>query len=136
MANGFHGPEAEWKRMEAPLLQTDEIFRTIAEKHHLHLSSNVKLWPGRLLTWGKDIRRLVHLFLEDDKALTFKLWLCASEDRPGARYCKQELLINQQPIEAFLSNLPSLLEEAYCRVNSWQSEQLEFATVLGSGPVR
>ena len=129
MANGFHGPDAEWKRMEAPLLQTDEAFRAAAEKHQLRLSANVKLWPERSLTWGIDIRRLIQLFLKDENVLTFNLWLSASEDRPGVRYWKQEMLVDQQPIEAFLNNLPSLLEEAYARVNSWQSDQLELATV-------
>ncbi len=136
MANGFYGSDAEWQRMELPLLSTDAAFRACAERHNLQLSMNAKDWPERSLHWDNGIQRLIQLYLVDDKLLTFNLWLCASEDRPGARYWKQEFMVEKQPVALFCKDLPRLLEEAFTRVDSWDSKGLVFATTLSGTAAR
>jgi hypothetical protein len=130
MPNGFQGSDLEWQRIEAPLLRIDSALEMFASAHGLTISKNYHNHPERSLTWGAGsagLRRLIQLYLTDSKLLTFNIWLCASQDRGSSRYWKQEFLLKEQSIETFVGTLPSLLEGAYLKVNSWAAEDLERA---------
>jgi hypothetical protein len=128
MPNGFQGSDAEWRRMEGPLLQADPILKTFATAQSLSVTKNYHNWPERSVTWGAPIRRLIQLYLEDSDRLTLNLWLCASEDRGSSRYWRREFLVKDRRLEDFPRDLPALLKEAYSTVNSWTADELEFAT--------
>ena len=127
MPNGFQGSESEWQRIEAPLLRVDSALELFASAHGLGISKNYHNHPERSLTWGAGLRRLIQLYLADSRLLTFNMWLCASQDRGSSRYWKQEFLLKEQSIDIFFSTLPSLLNEAYRKVDSWTAEDLERA---------
>ena len=130
MPNGFQGTDEAWARIEAPLLVLDPALEAFAHEHGLSLGRNYHNWPERSLKWGAPIERLIQVYLEDEKALTWNVWLCASEDRGAARYWKRAFLRQAVPIEEIERALPGLLEEALAQVNTWSREQLEFATKL------
>jgi hypothetical protein len=121
MPNGFQGSELEW------LLRVDSALEMFASAHELTFSKNYHNHPERSITWGAGLRRLIQLYLADSKLLTFNMWLCASQDRGSSRYWKQEFLLKEQSIETFFGTLPSLLDEAYRKVDSWTAEDLERA---------
>ena len=130
MPNGSDNDEQARTRREAPLLRLDPALEGFARDHRVALGRNYHGGPERSLTWGAPIRRLIQIYPEDEAALTWNVWLCASEDRGRARYWKQEFLERAVPIDAMERALPQLLERARLRVESWSSDQLEYATGL------
>jgi hypothetical protein len=130
MPNGFDGIDAEWHRMEAPLLAVDDTLLRFAAAHDMELTKNYHEWPERSLTWGTAIRRLIQLYAADTDQPTFNLWLCASQDRGLSRFWKREFLLEKKPLDTFAAELPELLEKAREKVNSWTKEDLEFATKI------
>lgn len=135
MANGgWHGTQEEWRRIEAPLLGIDPVMEAFATQHGLVLSKNLKDWPSRHVEWGADVRCLIQLYLVNQHALTFSLWLCASEDRGNMRYWRQEKAINEMRLSEFSSALAEHLQSGRTKLLEWSedSAQLEFATVLRS----
>jgi hypothetical protein len=130
MPNGFHGTDQAWSRLEAPLLRLDSALEIFARQHSLSLGRNYHNWPERSLKWGVPVNRVIQFYLEDEEALSWNVWLCASEDRGAARYWKRAFLKQAVPIEEIERDLSRLLEEALAQVNAWSSEELEFATNL------
>jgi hypothetical protein len=130
MPNGFYGTDEAWIRLEAPLVRLDPLLEGFALDHGFSVSRNYHNWPERSLEWGAPIRRLIQIYLHDDEALTWNMWLCASEDRGPNRYWKQEFLKRAASIEEVEGAWPNLLEEARLCLESWSSDQLEFATKL------
>jgi hypothetical protein len=131
MPNGFQGSDIEWRRIEAPLLQLDPVLQQFADSHNLILSRNYHNEPERSVRWDNGVQRLIQLCLEDSDRLTLNLWLCAFQDRGGARYWRREHLVKAKSLSEFSERLPSLLDEAYAIVNSWTADSLEFATSPG-----
>ena len=131
MANGGHwATDDEWRRVEAPLLEVDAEIGQFAKEFGLCVTKNLKDWPERSIAWGSAIRRLIQLYLVDEKLLTFNLWLCASQDRGDERYWKQERLINAKTVPEFKDSLPVLLREARMKVEAWSERDLEFVVHL------
>lgn len=133
MPDGFHGRDDEWGRFEAPLLALDDMLTSFAARRGLALSRNTRSWPARSLEWGGDVSRLIQLYLADEARVTFHLWVCASQDRGGKRYWRQEFLIKDQPADALLADLPRLLEIAFDTADAWTSADLELAGGLVGG---
>lgn len=92
MPNGHYGTEEEWKRLEAPLREIDAALELFARRHNTALSRNYHNWPERSLRWGADPERLIQIYLENEQRLTWNLWLCASQDRDGQRFWRQQSL--------------------------------------------
>src|SRR5918995_6000947 len=93
MANGgWHGTDEEWKRIEAPLKSFDVELGRFVSKHGLVVTKNPKDWPERSIVWGSDVRCLIQVFLVDQAELTLNFWICASQDRDGSRFWKNEML--------------------------------------------
>ena len=133
MANGgWYGTKDEWARLESPLIEVDPILSAFAKEFRLEIGKNFKDWPERSLEWGGSTRRLIQLYLADEKLLTFHLWLCASQDRGGKRYWKQESPVKGLPVSEFKDSLATLLREGKKTLDSWGEADLEFATNLGA----
>lgn len=132
MANGgWCGTKEEWARLESPLIEVDPIIHSFATEFGLEVTKNFKDEPERSIIWGGDIRRLIQLYLVDKKQLIFNLWLCASQDRNGSRYWKQETPIKAQTISSFKGSLPMLLRNSRSLLESWDEDNLEFVTEVG-----
>ena len=131
MASGGHWhSRTEWDRVEAPLLQLDSVLASFASRFKLELTKNRKDWPDRSLQWNDGVRRLIQIYLADEHALTFNLWVCASQDREGKRFWKQDFLIQARPAEDFQAELDALLLRAKALLDSWEEGDLEFITEL------
>lgn len=127
MPNGHHGSDAEWERLESPLRQLDGVIEAFAKAHSLAVSKNARGWPNRSMRWGDPLSRLIQIYLEDEKQLTFALWVSAYEDRDGVRYWKKHTLRERMTAEVLLGELPRDLVEAFDRVSSWSKADLEKA---------
>jgi len=131
MTNGGHWKSAgEWNRVEAPVLGLDNALSEFAKQYGLEVTKNHKGWPERSIEWGEGIRRLIQVFLADEDRLTFNVWICASQDRDGGRYWKQEMLVKAQPIAAFRDAFPELLRQGRQMLESWQDKHLALAARL------
>jgi len=133
MANGgWYETQAEWERLEAPLLRVDPLIADFAVERSVRLTKNNKDWPERSLKWGEQPSCLIQLYLAEQEALTWNLWLCCSEDREGERFWRKDFLVQERRMDEFAANLPALLAQGFARVNRWADapEQLEFATKL------
>ena len=133
MANGgWYGTKEEWERIEKPLLAADPIIDAFVSEFRLTVTKNHKDWPERSIEWGNGVRCLMQLYLVDKESLAFNLWLCASEDRGGERYWKQETPIKQTRIPDFIGELASQLRAGRNALVEWSNnrDQLTFATKL------
>lgn len=129
MANGgYWRTKAEWQRVEEPLLQLDPSLCEFATQFGLQVTKNHKDWPERSIEWGTRIRLLIQVYLADPENLTFNLWLCASQDRSGKRFWKQETPIQSKPVADFQSTFASLLREGKAKLEGWSEADLEFVT--------
>ena len=134
MANGgWYGTEEEWQRVEAPLLEIDDIFQAFADSLGYPVERNYKDNPSRSIVWDNGVRCLIQLFQVNETALTFNLWICASLDKGGRRYQRDETLVNGMQVHEFAPTLPQLLDKAATKLHEWSSkpENLEFKTTLG-----
>jgi hypothetical protein len=134
MANGgWHGTKEEWDRIESPLKEIDSDLHQFSKKYGLLLTKNCKDWPERSLTWATDVQCLIQIFLVDAKALTFNLWICASQDRSDSRFWKQEMPCKEVSITEIKNNFLVRLEEGKRKIDYWSQhpEVLEFVTKLG-----
>ncbi len=132
MANGgYWESEAAWRRVEAPLIDIDEVIDQFASIHGLPVTRNLKHWPERSIRWGTGIERLIQLYLADEAALTFNLWICAWQDRGVERYWKHETPIESQRVDQFKDVLATTLDDGYARLQEWSERDLEFGTRLG-----
>jgi hypothetical protein len=114
MPNGHHGTEEEWKRLEAPLREIDAAMEAFAKRHKMAISRNYHNWPERSLRWGSDPERLIQIYLEDDRRLTWK----------------REFLRHDVPMGDMSPVIDQLLDEAFLTVSSWRPEELELATTV------
>lgn len=137
MANGgWYGTPEQWQRLEAPLLAIDPLLAAFAIEHGVALSKNAKDSPERSLRWGDNPSFLIQLYLENEAAPSWNLWLCCSEDRGDSRYWRRDFAIRDEPIESFQDRLRTLLADSYNRLDTWGADpdQFEFATKLTALP--
>lgn len=127
MPNGFHGSIQDWVQMEKPLRDLDEILNGFAKQHDMTVTSNYHSWPERSLEWGEAMRRLLCIFLSDEKAMLFEFSLMAGEDRGHQRYWRKETLERAIPADRLEEEVPQLLERGYERLLSWSEEDLVYA---------
>lgn len=134
MANGGCFNEQQWQKLEMPLLAVDSIISEFAEANGLEVTRNHKDWPERSIVWiNNNVRCLIQLYLASEDALTFNLWLCASQDRGMDRYWKQESPIKNRTIPEFSERLAFLLEDGREKLLDWSKDPsvLEYATDIG-----
>jgi hypothetical protein len=65
--------------------------------------------------------------------LTLNLWICASQDRDGNRFWKNETPRKEEQASDMAADLFNLLEAGKRKLDHWSAhpEVLEFATKLG-----
>jgi len=134
MANGGYFDKEQWQKLEKPLLAIDSVINEFAAANDLEVVQNQKGWPERSIVWHKnDVRCLIQLYLASEKLLTFNLWLCASQDRSGKRFWKQENPVKNQPISEFSGQLAELLREGREKLLQWSNDPsvMEYATGVG-----
>ncbi len=119
MANGFYGTEEEWNRIETPLQKLDAEMQNFAETHQLVLIKNEKGSPDRSFHWRENPKVLIQIFMESEKALTYTMWVSASDNRSRAEYWKHQTLIKASPIDVLEGELQELLQRAYTTANDW-----------------
>jgi hypothetical protein len=131
--SGRHGTDDEWNRIEAPVGLLDPELDRFASRHGLTLTKNLRDWPERSLTWGTGVRCLIQVFLADKGTLTLNFWICASQDRGGSRFWKNEMLRKKVQAAELARDLPTLLDEGKNKLDQWSArpEELELATTLG-----
>jgi len=124
MANGFHGSPERWQRICEPLTSLDSRLELFGSHNGLVLQKNMKNWPGREFRWSDDLERLIQIFLQNEKQLTWTLWICAYEDREGQRYWRTQTLQKAVSIEQLQASLEIDLEDGWRQVMSWKPEDL------------
>jgi len=130
MPNGFHGTQERWEQIESPLRSIDVTLRTFAKQYGMSFKANERNWPDRSLEWGRSVRKLIQIFLDDEKAMTYNFWICASEDRENQRYWKNEFLRRGATISGIQTALPNLLVEGRRKLESWRGQDLVPAVPL------
>jgi len=111
--------DQERVRLEAPLIAIDRVIAEFALPRGIEVTKNLQDWPERSLTWGEGVRRRIQIYLQDPKAMTFNLWLCAWSDAKGSRHWKREFLVKAKPLAEFAADLPALLAEGEAKLQGW-----------------
>ena len=131
MSNGGYFDDRQWQKLEEPLLAVDPIIKDFAAANGLEVLKNQKDWPERSIVWHEyDVRCLIQLYLVSEESMTFNFWLCASQDRGGERFWKQETPVKNQPIPEFSAQLATLLNEGREKLLLWSHDPsvMEYAT--------
>ena len=124
MANGFHGPKNAWERITTPLVSLDEELELFASHRGVTLGKNTKNWPNREFRWFDQMERLMEIFLEDERYLTWTLWICAYEDRTDGRYWRTKTLRKAASVKKLQETLRTDLEDGWQTVTRWRPEDL------------
>ena len=120
-----HGFLGFFEDPPAVVCRVDSIIDAFAEKRALACSADYYHdLPERSLVWGNGIRRLIRMSLECKGFLTFRMALCATQDRGSRRFCNQASLWVDLIPDQLKAELPGLLAMAYQRVDSWQEPSL------------
>jgi hypothetical protein len=130
--NGYHGTEEGWRRLEAPLKEIDAVLEAFAAGHELNVSRNSRGDPERSLWNDGHVRRLIQIFVGDEKAPTYKVWLCASQDRGRERYWKRRFITEAATSTELKSSIGEWLSEGYAELFGWSEDDLVFATRLAT----
>lgn len=131
MANGgWYGSDEEWQRAEAPIKSLDPELERFANLHSLKISRNHKDWPDRSMVWDDRVRCSIQFYLDDVETLGVNLWNCASQDRGGDRYWKQEFLFKGKLFYDVAPQIVEFLDVARSKLDHWNlyPDQLDFAT--------
>ena len=129
MANGFHGTDKEWDRAAKLLPSLDPILEAFASKKEIPLGKNTKHWPDRELRWVDDLHRLIQIYLQNEKNLTWTVWICAYQLGESDHIWQHETIIKDASISDLQNNLESILEEAWKKVSSWTINDLVSAEI-------
>ena len=127
---------SEWERLESPLIALEPTLMAFASRHHLTIRRNYQGRPERSLVQEGEVTRLVQVYLDAPRRLTFNVWLCASQDRPGARYQKSEYLARGVPAEDLVAGLGGWLEQGYATLRDWKAEDLSYGSALARPPAQ
>ena len=129
MPNGFQGSPQEWERISKPLERLDDkLYAFVADKG-LPLQHNNRSWPNREIRWLYQIERLIEIYLEDDKEMTWTLWICAYQYANSIRLRKQKTILKAVSIDELYVDLEDSLELAYEKVCSWNKDMLSEVSI-------
>ena len=121
MANGFHGPQEEWDRLEGPLIQLDPILATIATEHDLSLRTNHKSLERSLLR-ETNVRYLLQVFVAEEQPLKYNVWICASQFRDNQTYWKEKMILRSVTADCITE---TLIRHSIRELLSWKQGDLE-----------
>jgi uncharacterized protein len=125
---------SEWERLEAPLVTLEPALMAFAAGHQLTIRRNFQGRPERSLVQVGEVMRLIQVYLDDPARLTFNIWLCASQDRAGARYQKSDYLARGVTAADLVAGLDHWLEQGYAALQGWQTEDLSLGAALAQPP--
>lgn len=126
MPNGFDVSREEWEKMEAPLLEVDELLAQFAAERNMQVIKNYHNWPRRHLELVNDrIHRGIQILATDENKMTFHLGVVAWEDRNDRRYASHRWLKKFTPWHQIKDNLHQLLEEGVKTLESWSENDLK-----------
>ena len=77
-----------------------------------------------------DIGRASHIYLADERAQTFVVWICVFEDRADGRYWKETTLRGPEAIDAIAGDLEEVLEAGRTQAEAWHATDLAFVTEI------
>ena len=100
------------------------LLEVFANEKGLPLQHNNRSWPNREFRWLYQIERLIEIYLDDDKNMTWTLWICAYEYRNSIRLRKKETILKSVSIDEMDEKLEDSLEFAYEKVCSWNKNSL------------
>jgi hypothetical protein len=126
---GWHGTKEEWQRIESPLVEIDPIIEEFAKGAGFLVTKNLKDWPERSLRWEDDVWCLIQLYLENQRDVTFNLWLCATFQKENRQYLRQEFLFKDKPVGEFRRELSQFLREGRAKLLEWSQHPEQFAVV-------
>jgi hypothetical protein len=125
MPNGFHGSLEEWQRMEAPLLEMDEVVDEFASRRNLRVIKNYHNWPQRQVRWTRNgIRRTISILLANEDKMTFHVAVVAAKDKNDDRHLKDYWLTKEAPWDEVKNNLQQLLGRGFALLESWDENDL------------
>ncbi|GBE39312.1 MAG TPA: hypothetical protein ENG95_00505 [Nitrospirae bacterium] len=127
MPDGFHGSKEEWEKLEAPLVEIDELLQNFARENNMKLVKNYHNWPCRHLRWIKDIPKLIEIALEDKELMTFRVWICTFHDIEQKRFWKHSTLKSNVSFPEIRDNLAEILADSKKMLESWSAKGLKFA---------
>jgi hypothetical protein len=81
---------------------------------------------------ASNVRKLIQVFLRDERNLTLTVWICAWTDRAQNRFWKQKKIRDAVTVEEIAPELDDVLTEGKKILDSWSDPDLELAT--GGGP--
>lgn len=128
MPNGYYGSIEDWQRMEAPLLDIDNLLVKFAAERNLRVVRNYHNWPNRHVEWVRDgIYRGIQVTAAD-KPHTYHMGLVAWKDQDGERYFADKWLKKWVFWPEIGDNLHQLLEEGIETLESWSEKDLKPAS--------
>lgn len=116
--------------MEAPLREVDPTLEAFASRVGLILTRNHHGDPERSLRHEGELTRLFQIFVGDEEPPTYKVWLCASQDRGVERFWKQRFLTEAATPAELKSSINDWLSRGYEEMFRWSAHDLEHATSL------
>ena len=127
MANGFHGSEKEWRRLEEPLVRIDGLLTAFAERHGLELGRNYR-GADRSLRFKDALSRTIWVYASDKygRSGTYDVSIVAFRDRPQ-RYGRSAWFARRVPAD----ELERSLEKAADVIASWVETDLELVRYEG-----
>lgn len=125
MPNGFSGSAEDWEKLEAPLLEIDELLSQFANERNMRIVKNYHNWPQRQMNWSRDgISRSLWILLANEENMTFHVAAVATLDIGGQRFLKDRWLRKDAEWCAVKEQLPEILEEGVYLLNTWTTEDL------------
>jgi hypothetical protein len=126
MPNGYDRSIEDWDKLEAPLIEVDELLAQFAVQRKMQVIKNDHNWPRRHLEFLNDrIHRGIQILAADESKMTFHLGVVAWEDKNAQRYGSHRWLKKFAPWDQIRDNLPGLLEEGFKTLESWSEEDLK-----------
>jgi len=124
---GFDGSKEAWEKMEAPLLEIDDLLAQFAAERGIDMVKNYHNWPLRELRWVKDgIHRAIHI-LAADKPETYHLAVVAWQDKHDERYTTNKWLKRWVRWREIGDNIHRLLDDATVTLESWSEKDLKLS---------
>jgi hypothetical protein len=132
MPNGFDGSAEEWQRIEAPLLDIDDLLTGFVRQHNVKLEKNSHNWPNRRIRWrSRGVERCIQITVSIERgSVKSQVALLAWQDREGKRYLKDEWLKQSPPWDEMRHSIQEVLDEGYRALDSWSETDLQYATDL------
>jgi hypothetical protein len=126
----------EWRRLESPMLESDSLLTSFAERHKMLLTRNHHNWPERTLSWSSaGLRRSIQILLDNPCEQTYSVCVYASAGA-GQTWLSNELFLKRGvPWSDVAPTLEALLKEAYDTSERWSQQDLNSERRIDVGAI-